>query len=87
MWDSLSLFINEQDVTRIQERFFDPKKPPIGINDMSLLTASLAWGALLDPEVSSVSRVALLDAALETSSLLLRQNGSIRQFLVGSSAQ
>ncbi|EMD66030.1 hypothetical protein COCSADRAFT_170432 [Bipolaris sorokiniana ND90Pr] len=77
----LSLFIKEQEVTRIQERFFDPVNLPIEISDMSLLIASLAWGALLDPEVSSVSKAALLDAVLEISTLLLRQNGSIRQFL------
>nr|C9K7C4.1 RecName: Full=AM-toxin biosynthesis protein 12; Flags: Precursor [Alternaria alternata]BAI44748.1 hypothetical protein [Alternaria alternata] len=48
---------------------------------MSLLITSLAWGALLDPEVSSASKVALLDAVLEASTLLLRQNGSVRKFL------
>jgi hypothetical protein len=53
---------------------------------MSLLIVSLAWGALLDPEVSLVSRVALLDAVQESTSLLLRQESSVRQFLVGSSA-
>ncbi|KAA8617332.1 hypothetical protein PtrV1_10633 [Pyrenophora tritici-repentis] len=77
----LSLFIKEQDVMRIQECCFDLKDRPIDVSDMSLLIVSLAWGALLDPEVSSVSRVALLDAVLETSSLLLRQESSVRQFL------
>ena len=84
MCDRLSLFINEQDVTRIKERFFDSTYLPMDASDVSLLVASLAWGALLEPEVSSVSRVALLDAVLETSTLLLRQNGSVRKFLVGS---
>ncbi|EMD84890.1 hypothetical protein COCC4DRAFT_182581 [Bipolaris maydis ATCC 48331] len=77
----LSLFIKEHDVTRIQKLFFDPKKPPIEVSDMSLLIISLTWGALLEPEVRSGSKVALLDAMLETSSLLLRQNSSIRKLL------
>ncbi|KAF7573953.1 Fungal-trans domain containing protein [Pyrenophora tritici-repentis] len=77
----LNLFIKEQDVTRIQEQFVDLGNLPIDVSDMSLLIVSLAWGALLDPEVSSVSRAALLDAVLEISTLLLRQNGSVRQFL------
>ncbi|EMD58200.1 hypothetical protein COCSADRAFT_176804 [Bipolaris sorokiniana ND90Pr] len=47
----LNLFIKEQDVTHIQERFFDPEKLPIDVSDMSLLITSLAWGALLDPEL------------------------------------
>ncbi|KAJ5028321.1 hypothetical protein PSV08DRAFT_375096 [Bipolaris maydis] len=65
----------------IQKQFVNLENQPIDVSDMSLLIVSLAWGALLDPEVSSVSRVALLDAVLETSILLLRQNGSFRQFL------
>ncbi|EUC26878.1 hypothetical protein COCCADRAFT_42192 [Bipolaris zeicola 26-R-13] len=77
----LSLFTKEQDVTRIQERFLDPKNLPIDVSDMSLLIVSMAWGALLDPEMSSISKATLLDAALEISTLLLRQNGSVRQFL------
>lgn len=72
---------------RIQKRFFDSKNPTIDVSDMSLLTVSLAWGALLEPEVSSDSRVALLDAVLEASTLLLHQSGSVRQFLVGSFAR
>ena len=79
--------MREQDIIRIQERFFDPEEPPIDVSDMSLLIASLAWGAFFDLEVSSTSRVALLDAMLEISTVLLCQKGSIRQFLVGSSAQ
>ncbi|KAH7548716.1 hypothetical protein BM1_10882 [Bipolaris maydis] len=76
-----SLFIKEQDVMQIQEHFVHPEKPPIDVSDMSLLMVSLAWGALLDPEVSSVSQVALLDAVLEISTMLLHQNRSVRQFL------
>lgn len=72
---------------RIQERFSQPENLPIDVSDMSMLITSLAWGALLNLEVSSVSKAALLDAALETSSLLLRQNSSFRQFLVGSPAR
>ncbi|RYN60138.1 hypothetical protein AA0119_g13296 [Alternaria tenuissima] len=77
----LNLFIKEKDVTCIQERFLDPEKLPVDVSDMSLLITSLAWGASLDPEVSSASKVALLDAVLEASTLLLRQNGSVRKFL------
>ncbi|KAH3953672.1 hypothetical protein HBH70_238930 [Parastagonospora nodorum] len=76
-----SLFIKEQDVTNIQERCFETKDLPIDVSNMSLLIVSLAWGALLDPEVNLVSRVALLDAVQETTSLLLRQESSVRQFL------
>lgn len=79
------MFIKEQDVMQIQEHFVHPEKPPIDVSDMSLLMVSLAWGALLDPEVSSVSQVALLDAVLEISTMLLHQNRSVRQFLVGFS--
>lgn len=81
----LSLFIKEQDVALIQERFLDPKNLPIDASDMSLLIVSLAWGSLLEPAISSSSRVALLDAVLETSTVLLRQHRSVRQFLVSFS--
>ncbi|EFQ94134.1 hypothetical protein PTT_08292 [Pyrenophora teres f. teres 0-1] len=77
----LGLFINEEDVTRIQQRFFDSEHLPMDASDASLLVVSLAWGALLEPEMSSSSRVALLDAVLETSTLLLRQHHSVRKFL------
>ncbi|KAI1676183.1 Fungal Zn binuclear cluster domain containing protein [Pyrenophora tritici-repentis] len=77
----LNLLIKEEDIMHIQEQFFDPGNLHIDVSDASLLIVSLAWGALLDPEVSSVSRAALLDAVLETSTLLLRENGSVRQFL------
>lgn len=79
----MGLFIKEQDIMRIHEQFLDPEKEPIQVSDMSLLIVSLTWGALLDSEVSSISRVALLDSVLETSTLLLQQNSSVRQFLVG----
>ncbi|CAE7033948.1 hypothetical protein PTTW11_05314 [Pyrenophora teres f. teres] len=81
----LGLFINEEDVTRIQQRFFDSEHLPMDASDASLLVVSLAWGALLEPEMSSSSRVALLDAVLETSTLLLRQHHSVRKFLLSIS--
>jgi hypothetical protein len=81
----LSLFINEQDIMRIQERFLDPKKLAMDASDMALLLVSLAWGALSEPEVNSGVRVALLDAMLETSTTLQRQNSSVRKFLVSPS--
>lgn len=70
---------------RVQERFLDPNNLPIDASDLSLLIVSLAWGALLAPDVNSTSKVTLLNAVRESSTLLLRQNGSVRQFLVGSS--
>lgn len=79
---SLSLFVAEEHVMRIQERLFDSEKPPIDVSDMSLLVTSLAWGALLDSEVDLVSKVALLDTVLEISTMLQRPNSSVRQFLV-----
>ncbi|KAI0570462.1 Fungal-trans domain-containing protein, partial [Pyrenophora tritici-repentis] len=79
--EGLSLFLEEQDIMRIQDHFFARRDLTIDVSDMSLLVVSLAWGALLEPEVSSGSKVALLDAVLEISRLLLRQNSSVRQFL------
>jgi len=72
---------------RISEWLLDTGRPTIDVTDMSLLMTSLAWGALLDSEVSLASKAALLDAMLETSTLLQRQNNSIRQFMVGSCAR
>ena len=76
------MFVEEQDVTRVQERFLDPEKPPIHVSDMSLLIVSLTWGALLDPEVDSSASAALVDVIQEISRLLLRQNDTIHKFLV-----
>ena len=67
---------------RIHEQLLDPEKGPIDVSDMSLLIVSVTWGALLDSEVSSLFKVALLDAVLEISTLLLQQNSSVHQFLV-----
>ncbi|KAJ5055165.1 hypothetical protein J3E74DRAFT_469272 [Bipolaris maydis] len=64
VWDRLSLFIKEHDVTRIQKLFFDPKKPPIEVSDMSLLIISLTWGALLEPEKLQVCYFARIVVSL-----------------------
>ena len=65
-------------------RLLDPGKLPVEVSNFSLLVVSLAWGALLDSDLSSTLKVALLDTVLATSRLLLQQKSSIRQFLVSS---
>ena len=51
--------MREQDIIRIQERFFDPEEPPIDVSDMSLLIASLAntTAATLTKDVNVELRV------------------------------
>ncbi|EAT76245.1 hypothetical protein SNOG_16420 [Parastagonospora nodorum SN15] len=63
-------------------RLLGPEKLPVEVSDFSLLVVSLAWGALLDSDLSSTLKVALLDTVLATSRLLLQQKSSIRQFLL-----
>ncbi|KAH6200021.1 hypothetical protein HBI53_154350 [Parastagonospora nodorum] len=77
-----SLLIKERDVMETYNRLLDPEKLPVEVSDFSLLVVSLAWGALLDSDISSILKVALLDTVLATSRLLLQQKSSIRQFLL-----
>ncbi|KAH3991290.1 hypothetical protein HBI38_218830 [Parastagonospora nodorum] len=76
-----SLLIKERDVMETYNRLLDPGKLPVEVSNFSLLVVSLAWGALLDSDLSSTLKVALLDTVLATSRLLLQQKSSIRQFL------
>ncbi|KAH4101238.1 hypothetical protein HBI04_159730 [Parastagonospora nodorum] len=77
-----SLLIKERDVMETYNRLLDPGKLPVEVSNFSLLVVSLAWGALLDSDLSSTLKVALLDTVLATSRLLLQQKSSIRQFLL-----
>ncbi|KAH4056655.1 hypothetical protein HBH98_239600 [Parastagonospora nodorum] len=77
-----SLLIKERDVMETYNRLLGPEKLPVEVSDFSLLVVSLAWGALLDSDLSSTLKVALLDTVLATSRLLLQQKSSIRQFLL-----
>jgi hypothetical protein len=74
--------IKQRDVMETYNRLIDPEEQPVEVSDFSLLVVSLAWGALLDSDVSSTLKVALLDTVLATSRLLLQQKSSVRQFLV-----